>query len=55
MHVFQMILNNLQTLLENADTPEFLMAVVNVILQVTKVYPHIFEDYFRVRHNTLHQ
>ena len=46
--MLQMILNQLQTLLENADTPELLISVVNVILQLTKVYPHIFSEYFRV-------
>ena len=43
-----MILNHLQTLLENADTSELLISVVNVILQLTKVYPHVFSEYFRV-------
>ena len=43
-----MVLNNLQTVLENADTPELLVSVVEVILQLTKIYPHIFSDYFRV-------
>ena len=43
-----MVLNHLQTLLENADTPELLMSVINVILQLTKIYPHVFSDYFRV-------
>ncbi|KAL4241086.1 Serine/threonine-protein kinase smg1 [Mactra antiquata] len=42
-----MVLNNLQSLLENADTPELLTSIVSVILQVTSVYPHIFQDYFR--------
>jgi hypothetical protein len=34
------------TLLENADTPEVLMAVVNIILHVAKNYNHVFSSMY---------
>ncbi|XP_052759875.1 serine/threonine-protein kinase SMG1-like [Mya arenaria] len=43
----EMLLGQLQSLLENADTPELLTAVVNVILQLTNTYPKVFQMFFR--------
>ncbi len=37
-----------QEVLENADTPEMLTSVVDVILHVVKFHPHAFPNYFRV-------
>ncbi|XP_052059400.1 serine/threonine-protein kinase SMG1-like isoform X1 [Mytilus californianus] len=42
-----MVMANVQTLLENADTPEVLMAVVNIILHISKHYSHVFTSHFR--------
>lgn len=39
---------NVQTLLENADTPDLLNSVVNVILHIAKNYPNVFTSHFRV-------
>ena len=41
-------MNNIQTVLENADTPELLTAVVDVICCVIKTYSHVFSSHFRV-------
>ena len=38
---------NVQALLESADS-DLLVAVVDVILFIAKVYPHIFSAHFRV-------
>ena len=43
-----MVMANVQTLLENADTPEVLMTVVNIILHIAKNYNHVFSSHFRV-------
>jgi hypothetical protein len=45
---FQLVINNVQSVLENADTPDLLVAVVDVILHLSKVYPHVFSSHFRV-------
>ncbi|KAJ8319497.1 hypothetical protein KUTeg_004588 [Tegillarca granosa] len=42
-----MVMANVQTLLENADTPELLMSDINVILHIAKVFPHVFNAHFR--------
>ncbi|KAK3583612.1 hypothetical protein CHS0354_039435 [Potamilus streckersoni] len=42
-----MVMSNTRTLLENADTPELLVAVIRVILQLANVYPHVFSSHFR--------
>lgn len=39
---------NVQTLLENADTPDLLNSVVNVILHIAKNCPSVFTSHFRV-------
>ena len=46
-NLMPMVMANVQTLLENADTPEVLMAVVNIILHVAKNYNHVFSSHFR--------
>eukprot|EP00106_Octopus_bimaculoides_P021655 XP_014789097.1 PREDICTED: serine/threonine-protein kinase SMG1-like isoform X1 [Octopus bimaculoides] len=43
----QNVMANVQTLLENADSAEILIAVVNIIQQLSKVYPHVFNSHFR--------
>lgn len=43
-----MVMANVQTLLENADTPDLLNSVVNVILHIAKNYPNVFTSHFRV-------
>ncbi|XP_062590366.1 serine/threonine-protein kinase SMG1-like isoform X1 [Saccostrea cucullata] len=42
-----MVMANVQTLLENADTPDLLCSVVNVILHIAKNYPNVFTSHFR--------
>ncbi|OWF37806.1 serine/threonine-protein kinase SMG1-like [Mizuhopecten yessoensis] len=42
-----MVMTNVQTLLENADTPELLISVINVILHIAKHYQHVFDSHFR--------
>jgi len=37
-----------QTVLENADTPDVLFAVVDVISFIVKNHPHCFRPHFRV-------
>lgn len=39
---------NLQSILENVDTPELLCKCVKCILLVSRCYPHIFSTNFRV-------
>ncbi|XP_048245963.1 serine/threonine-protein kinase SMG1-like isoform X1 [Haliotis rufescens] len=45
--LMQLVMEKIQTLLENADTPELLTAVVDVIMFIAKIYPHIFSMHFR--------
>lgn len=52
--VYQMVMANVQTLLENADTPDLLNSVVNVILHIAKNYPNVFTSHFRVSIYILH-
>lgn len=44
----QLVMSNLQSILENVDTPELLCQSVTCILQVARCYPHIFSINFRV-------
>ena len=37
-----------QEVLESADMSDVLISVVDVILYITKYYPHVFPSYFRV-------
>lgn len=46
-NLMPMVMTNVQTLLENADTPELLISVINVILHIAKHYQHIFDSHFR--------
>lgn len=46
--MFQLVMSNLQSILENVDTPELLCQSVTCILQVARCYPHIFSINFRV-------
>ncbi|XP_034047301.1 serine/threonine-protein kinase SMG1-like [Thalassophryne amazonica] len=46
-HLMQMVMSNLQTILENVDTPELLCQTVKCILQLARCYPHIFSTNFR--------
>lgn len=41
-------MSNLQSILENVDTPELLCQSVKCILQVARCYPHVFSTNFRV-------
>ena len=43
-----MVMTNVQTLLENADTPTLLKSVVNVILHISKNFPSVFNSHFGV-------
>lgn len=45
---FQLVMTNLQSNLENVDTPELLCQSVKCILQVAHCYPHVFSINFRV-------
>lgn len=47
-NLFQNVMANVQTLLENADSAEILIAVVDVIQQLSTVYPLVFNSQFRV-------
>uniref|UniRef100_A0A3Q1G084 SMG1 nonsense mediated mRNA decay associated PI3K related kinase n=1 Tax=Acanthochromis polyacanthus TaxID=80966 RepID=A0A3Q1G084_9TELE len=47
-HIMQLVMTNLQSILENVDTPELLCQSVNCILQVARCYPHVFSTNFRV-------
>ncbi len=44
----QELLKQSQEVLENADTPEVLMSIVDIILYTAKFFPHEFPSYFRV-------
>ncbi|KAK5913354.1 hypothetical protein CgunFtcFv8_007892 [Champsocephalus gunnari] len=46
-HVMQLVMSNLQSILENVDTPELLCHSVKCILQVARCYPHVFSTNFR--------
>uniref|UniRef100_A0A3P8VUM7 non-specific serine/threonine protein kinase n=1 Tax=Cynoglossus semilaevis TaxID=244447 RepID=A0A3P8VUM7_CYNSE len=46
-HVMQLVMSNLQSILENVDTPELLCQSVKCILQVARSYPHVFSTNFR--------
>uniref|UniRef100_A0AAX7U455 Serine/threonine-protein kinase SMG1 N-terminal domain-containing protein n=1 Tax=Astatotilapia calliptera TaxID=8154 RepID=A0AAX7U455_ASTCA len=46
-HIMQMVMSNLQSILENVDTPELLCQSVKCILQVAHCYPHVFSTNFR--------
>ena len=48
-------MTNCQSVLENADVPELLVAVVDVILHVTNTYPHVFGSHFKVGLILAHQ
>jgi len=43
-----MVMSKCQTVLENADTPDVLFAIVDVILFIVKNHPHCFRPHFRV-------
>ncbi|KAM7372511.1 hypothetical protein PAMP_009675 [Pampus punctatissimus] len=46
-HVMQLVMSNLQSILENVDTPQLLCQSVCCILQVARCYPHVFSTNFR--------
>uniref|UniRef100_A0A3Q3Q4X1 non-specific serine/threonine protein kinase n=1 Tax=Monopterus albus TaxID=43700 RepID=A0A3Q3Q4X1_MONAL len=46
-HVMQLVMSNLQSILENVDTPDLLCQSVKCILQVARCYPHVFSTNFR--------
>ncbi|XP_037545234.1 serine/threonine-protein kinase SMG1 [Nematolebias whitei] len=46
-HIMQLVMSNLQSILENVDTPELLYQSVKCILQVARCYPHVFSTNFR--------
>ncbi|XP_020505278.1 serine/threonine-protein kinase SMG1 [Labrus bergylta] len=46
-HVMQLVMSNLQSILENVDTPELLCQSVKCILQIARCYPHVFSTNFR--------
>uniref|UniRef100_UPI0037E707FB serine/threonine-protein kinase SMG1 n=1 Tax=Semicossyphus pulcher TaxID=241346 RepID=UPI0037E707FB len=46
-HVMQLVMSNMQSILENVDTPELLCQSVKCILQVARCYPHVFSTNFR--------
>lgn len=46
--LLQLVMNSLQSILENLDTPELLCQSVKCILLVARCYPHIFSTNFRV-------
>ncbi|XP_048758488.2 serine/threonine-protein kinase SMG1-like [Ostrea edulis] len=46
-NLMPMVMANVQTLLENADTPDLLNSVVNVILHIAKNCPSVFTSHFR--------
>ncbi|KAM6905670.1 serine/threonine-protein kinase SMG1 [Xenentodon cancila] len=46
-HIMQLVMSNLQSILENVDTPELLCRSVKCILQVAHCYPHVFSTNFR--------
>lgn len=41
-------MSQLQNCLEYADTPEFLVSTVDVILELIDLYPSVFTKHFRV-------
>lgn len=44
---FQAMMSQLQSALENVDRPDLLIATVDSIILITKVYPECFSDHFR--------
>jgi len=42
-----MIMDHCQNVLENADMPELLRAVVDVILYISESHPHVFSSHYR--------
>ncbi|XP_013880332.1 serine/threonine-protein kinase SMG1 isoform X3 [Austrofundulus limnaeus] len=46
-HIMQLVMSNLQSILENVDTPDLLCQSVKCILQVARCYPHVFSTNFR--------
>ena len=42
-----MIMASLQEVLENADSPELLLVILDIVTIVAGDYPHIFAEYFR--------
>lgn len=42
-----MIMTNVQSALENADLPELLTGIVDVVLQICSMYPSVFNNNFR--------
>lgn len=42
-------MNNCQVILENADQPDLLTAVIDVVLHVSNNYPTVFARHFKVR------
>lgn len=51
MYIFfllQFVMSRLQSTLENADVPDLLIAIVNVIFEISSGYPGIFSKHFRV-------
>ncbi|XP_041633863.1 serine/threonine-protein kinase SMG1 isoform X3 [Cheilinus undulatus] len=46
-HIMQLVMSNLQSILENVDTPELLCQSVKCIIQVARCYPHVFSTNFR--------
>ena len=43
-----MVLSNCQGVIENADRPDVLTAIVNVLVFISEQYPHSFRPHFRV-------
>ncbi|XP_076329859.1 serine/threonine-protein kinase Smg1 isoform X2 [Tachypleus tridentatus] len=46
-NLMPMIMTNTQSTLENADLPDLLVAVVDVIIDIAKTFPSIFRSHFR--------
>ncbi|XP_067130817.1 serine/threonine-protein kinase SMG1 [Centruroides vittatus] len=42
-----LIMTNIQSALENADLPELLTGIVDVVLQICSIYPSVFSNNFR--------
>ncbi|XP_041362847.1 serine/threonine-protein kinase SMG1-like [Gigantopelta aegis] len=45
--LMDMVMEKVQTMLENADTPELLISVVGAIQYIAKKHPHVFNIHFR--------
>lgn len=48
-----LVMTKCQTILENADIPDLLVAVVDVVQQIVKSHPSCFHSHFRVSQNSL--